>query len=337
MKDLISIVVPAYNIGDYLETCLNSVTAQTYTNLEIIVVNDGSSDHTAAVLDAYASKDARIKAIHKENGGVTSARLRGIAEATGDWIGFVDGDDVIEPDMYERLLANAHMYNADISHCGYQMMFPSGRVDYYYNTGRLAQQDKLTGLAALLDGSYIEPGLCNKLFHKHLFHSLLHDDVMPSEIKINEDLLMNYFLFKEAAHSVYEDVCPYHYVLRKGSAATSKINEHKLKDPLRVLDLVYGDSADMPMVQAVVLQRRTYQMINVATMTLGDQKALIKPYRREVRKRLRRELIIILRSSYCSKKIKLMAVWAAVWPWSYGMVHKLHVIVSGNAHKYDVE
>ena len=173
MDNKISIVIPAYNIENYLGTTLDSVLAQTYSNIEIIVVNDGSKDGTGAVIDSYAAREKRIKAIHKENGGVTSARLRGVQEASGEWIGFVDGDDGIEPDMYERLLENALKYGADISHCGYQMVFPNGRVDYYYNTGRLVQQDKITGLSELLSGAMIEPGLCNKLFHKHLFHGLL--------------------------------------------------------------------------------------------------------------------------------------------------------------------
>lgn len=337
MKELISIVVPAYNIGDYIGGCLDSILAQTYTAIEILVVDDGSKDHTAEVMDAYAQKDPRVKAIHKENGGVTSARLRGIREASGEWIGFVDGDDCIEPDMYERLLANAHEHKADISHCGYQMVFPSGKVDYYYNTGRCEQQDKTEGLKVLLAGEYIEPGLWNKLFHKSLFHRLLHEDVMPTDIRINEDLLMSYYLFKDAEKSVYEDICPYHYVLRKGSAATSKLNEHKLKDPLHVLDILFEDTADRPEVQSVVFRRRVYQLITSATLANQGQKELVAPYRKTARKRLRKELLSVLKGSACGTKLKIMALWAAVWPASYGWVHTLHGSVTGNAHKYDVE
>ena len=143
MNALISIIIPAYNIENYISTCLDSLLAQTYRDLEIIVVNDGSKDGTGAIMDTYAARDSRIMAIHKENGGVTSARLCGVKAATGDWIGFVDGDDIIEPDMYERLMANAVKHGADISHCGYRMVFPSGKVDYYYNTGRIVEQDNV--------------------------------------------------------------------------------------------------------------------------------------------------------------------------------------------------
>ena len=334
MDNKISIIIPAYNIENYIAATLDSVLAQTYEKLEIIVVNDGSKDGTGDIINAYAVKDHRIRAIHKENGGVTSARLRGVAEATGEWIGFVDGDDLIEPDMYQRLLSNALAHDAQISHCGYKMVFPSGRIDYYYSTGRLAKQDRMAGLKDLLAGSFVEPGLGNKLFHRSLFYSLLHDDVMPQDIKINEDLLMNYHLFKAAKSAVYEDVCSYHYVLRKGSAATSKLNVNKLRDPLKVLHIILED-ADAELNSAII-PRLTRLLISGATMPLGDQKALIAPYRRETRKELRGRLKDILQGTECSKKLKVMALWAAIWPASYGWVHSAYAKISGIDKKYDL-
>ena len=240
-ENKISVIVPVYNIENYIEKTVESIRNQTYQNLEIILVDDGSTDNSGAVIDCIKEKDNRVKVIHQANGGVTSARVAGIKEATGEWIGFVDGDDYIEPDMYERLLENALKYNAQISHCGYQMVFPS-RVDYYYNTGRLVQQDKLTGLYDLLDGSFIEPGLCNKLYKRSLLHSLFHSGVMDLSIKINEDLLMNYYLFKQAGSAIYEDVCLYHYIKREGSASAAKLNEHHIWDPVKVKEIILKDS-----------------------------------------------------------------------------------------------
>ena len=133
-ENKISVVVPAYNLAEYLPRCLDSILAQSHRNLEVIVVDDGSQDDTYAVLQDYISRDSRVKAIYKENGGVTSARLRGIREASGKWIGFVDGDDEIEPQMYARLLEKAQSCGADISHCGYQRIFANGNIEYHYNT-----------------------------------------------------------------------------------------------------------------------------------------------------------------------------------------------------------
>lgn len=329
MNEKISIIIPAYNVEKELSRTLDSVLAQTYVNIEIIVVNDGSKDGTGAVIDAYAAKDSRIKAIHKENGGVTAARLRGVAEATGSWIGFVDGDDWIEPDMYERLMKNALEYDADISHCGYRKVFPSGRVDWYYNTGRLVEQNHDESLRDLVCGSFVEPALWNKLYCKELFRNIA--EQMDCSIKINEDLLMNYYLFKESDRAIYEDFCSYHYVLRPGSATTSRMNVNKLMDPLEVSRIIWQD---WPC--AVTLARLIRQLIALATKEVGKNGKLIRPHRKEARKKLRSLLGKAL-SENIGMKLKIMALWASVWPASYSLVHRIHGRITGNDKKYDLD
>ncbi len=240
MADLISVVVPVYNVAEDLPRCLDSILAQSYLNIELIAVDDGSSDESGTILDKYAQLHPNIHVIHQENGGVTSARLRGVEEASGEWIGFVDGDDEIEPDMYERLLRNAMEYGAEISHCGYQMIFADGRVNYFHNTKVLEKQDRTTALRELLSGERVEPGLCNKLFHRSLFAGLS----MPTDIKINEDLLMNYYLFSNAEQTVFDDWCPYHYIVRSTSASRVKLNDNKIYDPIRVKEIILESASD---------------------------------------------------------------------------------------------
>lgn len=246
MSDLISIIVPVYNIAEYLPQCLDSICAQTYSNIEIIAVNDGSTDNSLAVLRYKAEMDGRIKVIDKPNGGVTSARLAGIEAAKGTWIGFVDGDDELEPDMYERLLRNAIEYDADISHCGHQVHHLDGSIEFLYNTGRFVKQSSEEALKELLNGSF-EPGLWNKLYNKTLLHSLFHSRVMDASIKQFEDLLMNYCLFREANTIVFEDFCPYHYLKREGSASDGK-SVKSIWDPItvkkRILDDCVGSSLE---------------------------------------------------------------------------------------------
>lgn len=335
MEALISIVIPAYNIESYLPKTLDSVLAQTYQNLQIIVVDDGSKDGTGKVLDEYAGKDSRIVAIHKENGGVTSARLKGLSVAEGQYIGFVDGDDYIEPQMYARLMENLLAHGADISHCGYQMVFPSGKIDYYYNTGKVIVEEGDQCCAGLLHGGLVEPGLWNKLYRKELFLGLA-DWIDPS-IRINEDLLMNFYLFRQAQVSVFEDVCPYHYVLRRGSAATSGISEHKLKDPLRVMHRLYEQTKDHLKWHKIIQRRLMYQLVSAATMALGDQKEMIKPFRKAARKELRQRFWKTMRGDACGLKLKLMVLWVAVWPGSYCGIHRLYAKVTGVDKKYAVE
>lgn len=334
MAEKISIVVPAYNVEKYIERTVQSICNQTYENLEIILVNDGSKDQTPEILEKLATKDARIKVLHQKNGGVTRARLNGVKASSGEWIGFIDGDDYIEPHMYEMLIGNAIKYKADISHCGYQMVFPS-RIDMYYGTGTLIEQDNKKSVKDLLQGKIVEPGLCNKLFNRKVFDGLLNGSKMDFSIKNNEDLLMNYYLFSEAQKSVFIDECPYHYQVRKGSAATSKLNENKLRDPLKVLRILENETKEDEELCLIVRRRIVSQLINLSTLVSKKQKTLIKPYRKAARKELRQMLPNILRQDY-SKKQKVMAVWSSLWPASYGWVHSVYARVSGIDKKYEV-
>ena len=156
----ISVIVPAFNVAPYLAASLNSLLAQTYPELEIVVVDDGSSDETGGIIREYSEKYSNIRGIFQENRGVTAARLAGVAAATGDWIGFMDGDDRIEPQMYERLLENAQTAGADISHCGHQIHFPDGRIEYVHKSGAVRTQDHDTGLWELLDNREVSLSLC---------------------------------------------------------------------------------------------------------------------------------------------------------------------------------
>ena len=117
---LISVIVPIYKVEKYLHKCIDSILAQTYTNLEIILVDDGSPDNCGKICDEYAAKDSRIKVIHQPNGGLSAARNAGLDIATGDYIGFVDSDDYIAPDMYEKLYNALVKNDADMAICDYQ-------------------------------------------------------------------------------------------------------------------------------------------------------------------------------------------------------------------------
>jgi len=332
-NDKISIIIPVYNLEKYIEKTVQSVLEQTYKNIEIVIVNDGSTDMTMKILDKLSLSDERIKVLHKRNEGVTKARLTGVSAAIGNWVGFVDGDDVIESDMYERLLENAYRYQAEISHCGYQMVFPN-RIDYYYDTGQVVLQDNEKGLTDLLEGAFIEPGLCNKLYHKTLFQNLLCEDVVDMSIKNNEDLLMNYYLFKNSNSSVYEDWCPYHYILRLNSATTSSLNENQLKDPLKVLQIIRSDLTERNLIK-IVESRILLKLISVATMSRKYQEKFAKDYIIWARNELKIALNKIDRS-LINNRILVMAKSAYWCPWIYAIVHKIYAILKGTDKKYEI-
>lgn len=333
-ETMISVIIPAYNIDEYIEYCLKSVSDQTYKNLEIIVVDDGSNDRTPEIIDEYAKQDDRVRVIHKENGGVTTARLCGVKEAKGSWIGFVDGDDYIEPDMYERLMTNAVNYKANISHCGYQMVF-TNRVDYYFNTGRLMQQDSSEALKDLIDGAF-EPCLCNKVFQKTLFDNIFKKKLINEEIRINEDLLMNFYLFREANKLVYEDFCPYHYQVRKGSAATSRLQSYKLSDPIKVCNIIAEENKKDPELYSISIKLLTEKLIRVATVSYKNTDNDIRTCVFDAREQLKKLLPIIRKQSIGSSRTKLLAEWAAASPSVYRIIHSVYGSITGRSHKYDI-
>lgn len=243
---LLSVIIPAYNVADCIERTLDNVLQQTWKNLELIVVDDGSTDHSGAILDRYAAAHGgKIRVIHTPNHGVTSARLTGVRQAAGEWIGFVDGDDLLDRDMYELLIGNALRFHADISHCGYRMEFEDGRIHYFHDSGVLLEHDRREGLEQLLTGTLVEPGLCNKLYSRKLFDRFFEQNRMDLSIKQTEDLLMNFLLFDCAERSVFQDVCKYRYMVRTGSATRTALNDAIVYDPLRVrkliLDYASGD------------------------------------------------------------------------------------------------
>lgn len=316
---MISVIVPAFNVESTIIRTLDSILSQTYSEIELIVVDDGSVDATGKLIDIYASQHEQVVVIHTKNQGVTAARLTGVLKATGEWIGFVDGDDEIEPDMYEVLLKNGERYKADISHCGYQMIFNDGRVSYFHNTGCLVKQDKITGLKDLLEGSMVEPGLCNKLFRKNLFHNLFYNEFMNRKIKINEDLLMNYILFSSSNMSVFQDICKYHYLVRDTSASRVSLNQHKIFDPIRVKQLIL----DMEIGGMKELAKKAYigTCVNVYNSLVLDRSKKFLHEQKAVRTLVQehKEWIPML-----SRKQQFLASLILYWPSGYKPIYRFY-------------
>ena len=329
MKLLISVIIPAYNIEKYIDRCLESVCKQTYENLEIIVVDDGSKDNTGKILDQYAKRDKRILVIHKQNAGVSAARNTGLEYAKGEYIGFVDGDDIIDDDMYELLLNNALKYEADISHCGYKMVFPN-RVDYYYNTGEVRVQDNYQGIYDLIKADKVEPGLCNKLYQR----ALLEGECLNDSIRINEDLLFNYQLFKKSKKAVFEDLPKYHYMVRVNSASTSRVNEHKLKDPIKVIQFMMQQETGE--IYQLLEKRYMYLLEKVSVMKNIEHDANLLKYQRERKSELKQLLKRGELKAIYSKKEMLQLKLASSSPQIYQVLHEVYARVTGSKDKYKV-
>ena len=325
-EKLVSVIIPAYNIEDYIGRCLDSIISQTYKNLEIIVVDDGSRDHTGEILDNYAKKDRRIKVIHKENGGVSSARNKGIEAAEGDYIGFIDGDDLIESEMYKTLVDLLEEENADIAHCGYQMVFPD-RIDYYHNTGKKKIQTTEEGLKDLLSGEMIEPGLVNKIYKKELIKNCRLDET----VKINEDLLMIYQLFKLSQTSFYYDITPYSYMIRSSSATGANSLITKREDALRVLNQIKDDCINNNLL-SIIYKRYIYLLMAICRDDLKDRSYI--EYQKKQRKQLKKELKTDIFKSCIPKKLKYMSLFSCYLPHIMKVIYKMYDLKTGTSKKY---
>lgn len=318
-RETISVIVPAYNIAVWLPRSLDSLLAQTHKNLEIIVVDDGSRDNVREVLAEYTAKHPNIKAIYKENGGVTSARLRGIREATGSWVGFMDGDDYVEPQMYARLLENALTSGAEIAHCGHQIRFSDGRIEYVHKSEDIRVRDRRTGLWELLDNRDVSLSLCTKLYRRELFQGI--EDWTDTAIKYNEDLMMNYFLFNRAEKTVFEGNCPYHYILRQDSASCKGISENYIFDPIRVRQILLQRCE--PHMQEDVRQALIRNLLfNYAQLTVHKDWKQFGDFRRRVRKLLQEQKPYFRLLSLRNKVLANMICYA---PWSFHLAYGLFV------------
>lgn len=215
MGDLISIIVPVYNTEKYLEKCIESIIRQTYSHLEIILVDDGSTDGSAKICDEYAQKERRIRVIHKENGGLSDARNTGIKHATGSLIGFVDSDDYIAPHMYQILYENLKKYQADIAICGIQEVDEKGQFLNSFHKPDEKENRVLNteeALYLLIEGKDIQTNAYDKLYKAELF-----TNIQYPQGKNVEDLATTYRLLDKANCIVKTNQIVYYYVQRKNS------------------------------------------------------------------------------------------------------------------------
>lgn len=227
---MISIIVPVYNVEKYLRRCIDSILAQTYSNLEIILVDDGSPDGSGLICDEYAVLDPRVTVIHKENGGLSDARNAGLDVATGEYVGFVDSDDYIHPQMYEKLLSAIQSTGSNISLCSYVYVDEeTGAVDESYcvmnpiKTAVLSRMQALEKINAYQPNSFFYVTAWNKLYERKLFSNLRFVNG-----KIHEDEFSVHHLFNLAGKiATIEDVL-YYYVQRNGSIMNSRMTKKSL-------------------------------------------------------------------------------------------------------------
>lgn len=228
-NQLISVIVAAYNIEAYLSRCMDSLLSQTYDNLEIIVIDDGSVDGTGEICDSYAKRDARVKVIHQKNKGLSGARNAGLAVANGAYIGYVDGDDWVEPDMYREMICACELQEAQVAVCAYRQIGNENAAQAFS-----MEHYVLSGEEAL------DTYLCdNRHFHIYnsvwskLFQRDLVEGIMFPEGKKSEDIMYTTKALANCHKCVFLDIPYYNYVIdRPDSIMNRGLHQRRFQDEI---------------------------------------------------------------------------------------------------------
>ncbi len=211
MDELISVIIPVYNVEKYLLNCINSIIEQTYKKLEILLIDDGSTDESGNLCDEIEKTDARIKVYHKENGGLSDARNYGIKKANGAFYAFIDSDDVLHKDFFSELIKTQRKYNSDITTCDLTLFNDLGQLPqllkmHYHSTTKLfMNKEALKEYFLPSEERIIHHGLCMKIYRRELFNNLAF-----KRGKLHEDLYITYRLIDKCNKLVYVD-CPYYF------------------------------------------------------------------------------------------------------------------------------
>lgn len=265
MEEKISIIVPVFNMENYLNRCVKSIINQTYSNLEILLINDGSTDSSLELCHHWASLDDRIVVFDKENGGLSDARNYGVKQASGDYIGFVDSDDDIEPSMIEILYEMIKLYKADVAECNMNICYPSHK-QLYTKEKYLEVLDTKGYLKEYLIMHKLFGSVCTKLIRKDIAKKLY----FPKG-KLYEDTYYSLQLIREAKKYVISDAPMYNYYMRNGSITNSSFSP-KMLDLAEIVDDFYDfvleNYSDL---QQEVEYRQMYAYLSVLNAILQEK------------------------------------------------------------------
>lgn len=298
---LISVIVPVYNVENYLERCLDSILGQTFRDLEVILVDDGSEDRSGEICRSYAREDARIRYVRQENGGLGRARNRGIQMAEGEFILFVDSDDYIDRRMAEILLDNLTSSGADVASCGVYNVFVRKTTPQYDKIEKfLSPREEAFGL--LLLGDKIPGSACNKLYRSWIFR-----EVQFPEGVFYEDVGFHTRLM-QVIRNIYVDTTPlYYYVHREDSITTRKFDSRAM-----MFITAYEETLKVVREKASAILPQAEFKLTWAYFSILDRMLQEEDYRKipeypRVLRFLKRNTVRIIRSPYFHRARKVGA------------------------------
>lgn len=311
----VTIIVPVYNVENYINECVDSLINQKYKEIEILLIDDGSTDNSGKICDAYAKND-NVKVYHKKNGGLSDARNYGLKKATGKYICFVDSDDYVKDDYVESMLKNIKKYNTNISSCGMCRLHDNGKYEEYnfQNVRTLYTGDDAQIFLNVL--GYYNVSACNKLFKKELF-----DDIEFPYGKKSEDCFIMYKLIEKSGSIYYDSDSKYIYRQRTGSISkNSKANT----DSILAAKEVYNYFKNNNNVKKFAAQMLAFTIIGVYNYELcrGVSKKELKEYYYDYKK-----IRLDISKEYLSNSRKIQLLLFDKSLFLYNIIFKLFDLV----------
>ena len=279
-QPLLSVIVPCYNLELYVDKCVSSIVGQTYSNLEILLIDDGSVDSTYIKCDEWAEKDQRIRVIHKQNEGLSYARKTGVENATAEYVTFVDVDDWIDKNMYTDMMSALLSTHSDIAQCEFCKIFEDGRIEHRNpeKTGSIEVVGREEGVLLILDDKKWNSVLWNKIFKKHLFQHV----IFYQNYNLGEDFI-SHDLFHHAYQTVFLSDEYYFYFQREDSMLRARTISSKMRSQYQFAEATYDrylfvkkhtqyhsmlqDMKERTMVEGVISLR---EMVVFPQLTLAD-------------------------------------------------------------------
>lgn len=320
MQPLVSIIVPIYETEQYLPQCVDSILHQTYQNMEIILVDDGSPDHCPQICDKYAKEDSRIRVIHQKNAGVSVTRNTGLSMARGEWVAFADSDDFCKPMWITCMIQNAMKMDCELSICGYNVNYEVENL----KDQQTSQATTRNGPPMLLDReetiycAFLPTGCQVSIWNKLFKRSIICDHLIAFEpsISIGEDMVFLFSYLRFCKKVVYDPTPLYVYMIHVGSAMNAMSHaEHFQKKWLTDLDAHKLIQAYLPKderLQNLLLARIVRTSSNYVNLMVPHREW--KPKQKELLRYVRAHLNVFLRSSLYSPKTKLGVFIYAFFP-----------------------
>lgn len=309
-KNLISVIIPVYNVEKYLHRCLDSVVNQKEVNLEIILVDDGSTDASGKICDEYAERDNRITVIHQQNGGLSNARNNGLKTAKGEYIGFVDSDDWIAHDMYRYLLHILRRHKADMSVCDYVRTEKIKKIREGKEELALRTGEDLDRFFFRADGGKSFFSVCNRLYKKRLLEGLGFE-----EGTINEDIFFTYEVYKKARIIVFSNLPKYFYFINKNAITSRKVCKKDYAQ-FRIWDRIMKCEKDTENYELALMNRkRAVFNLYMKAKLFGISDEMPKDTMRRWREELKKNYHLLMKGKALNMQRKAALFCICKWNW----------------------